>query len=206
MQTTIHLYRRRLLRTIRNTAWSSHGQTIWCTVYLFIYSSIRAIHLEVASSLDTGSFINALRRFTARRGQPEEIRSDNGGNFVKGEREFRKAVDEWNQSQIHDHLLQRNIKWTFNPPTGSHHGGAWESCICTTREIIKSVIKQQVLDDEGISTLMFEVEAIVNGRPITKLSDDPRAIEPLTPNQLLMLKPGPNVPQAILYSQDNYTR
>ena len=61
---------------------------------LFTCLSIRAIHLEVASSLDTGSFINALRRFIARRVQPEEIRSDDGGNFVKGAKELRMAIKE----------------------------------------------------------------------------------------------------------------
>jgi len=96
---------------------------------IFTCLTLRAVHIEVANSLDTESFINALRQFIARRGQPEEIRSDNGGDFVRGERELREAVQEWNQSQIHDFLLQRNIKWTFNPPTGSHHGGAWERCI-----------------------------------------------------------------------------
>ena len=69
---------------------------------LFTCLSIRAIHLEVASSLDTGSFVNALRRFIARPGQPEMIRLDNSGNFVKGEKELRQAVKEWDQSQIHD--------------------------------------------------------------------------------------------------------
>ena len=45
---------------------------------LFTCLSVRAIHLEVAHSLDTDSFFNAMRRFIARRGQPEEVRSDNG--------------------------------------------------------------------------------------------------------------------------------
>ena len=45
---------------------------------LFTCLAIRAVHVEVVHSLDTGSFINALRRFIARRGQPKEIRSDNG--------------------------------------------------------------------------------------------------------------------------------
>jgi hypothetical protein len=63
----------------------------------------------------------ALRRFIARRGQVKEMRSDNGTNLVGGEKELRKALDDWNQKQIHESLLQRNIKWKFNPPTGSHH-------------------------------------------------------------------------------------
>ena len=107
----------------------------------------------------------------------------------------------------HDFLLQRDVKWTFNPPAGSHHGGVWERCIRTTRKVLNAIMNEQVLDDEGISTLMCEVEAIVlNGRPITKLSDDPRDMEPLTPNHLLLLRAGPTVPPAVLSKQDIYGR
>ena len=110
------------------------------------------------------------------------MRSDNGGNFVRGEKE------------LHDYLLQRNIKWTFNPPAGSHHGGVRERCIRTVRKVLRALTKKQVLDNEGLTTLMCEVEAIVNGRPITKVSDDPHDLEPLTPNHLLLLQAGPSVP------------
>lgn len=171
---------------------------------IFTCLTLRAVHIEVASSLDTESFINALRRFIARRGQPEEMRSDNGGNFVKGERELREAVNDWNHSQIHEFLLQRNVKWTFNPPAGSHHGGVWERCIRTVRKVMKALMKEQVLDDEGLNTLLCEVEAIINGRPITKLSDDPRDLEPLTPNHLLLLRTGPVVPPGNFTKHDNY--
>ena len=170
---------------------------------IFTCLTLRAIHIEVANSLDTESFINALRRFIARRGRPEEMRSDNGGNFVKGEKELRREIQDWNQTQIHDFLVQRNIKWTFNPPAGSHHGGVWERCIRTVRKVMRAITKEQLLDDEGINTLMCEVEAIVNGRPLTKLSDDPRDLEPLTPNHLLLLRNGPKVPPGIFSKEDN---
>ncbi|KAK3727377.1 hypothetical protein QZH41_006033 [Actinostola sp. cb2023] len=126
------------------------------------------------------------RTHVKRRGLPIEMRSDNGGNFVKGERELREAIRDWNQAQIHDYLLQRNIKWTFNPPAGSHHGGVWERCIRTVRKVMKAVVREQTLDDEGLNTLMCEAESIINSRPLTKLSDDPRDMEPLTPNHLLL--------------------
>ena len=171
---------------------------------LFTCMSIRAIHVEVANSLDTDSFINALRRFIARRGQPKEMRSDNGGNFVKGERELREATDEWNQSRIHDFLTQRGIKWRFNPPAGSHHGGVWERCIRTVRKVLRAIVREQSMDEESLHTLMCEVESIVNGRPITKVSDDPRDPEPLTPNHLLLLHAGPTVPPGIFSKHDSY--
>ena len=173
---------------------------------LFTCLSIRAIHIEIVHSLDTDSFINAFRRFIARRGQPSLMRSDNGGNFVKGDKELREAIDEWNHGKIHDFLLAKDIKWIFNPPAGSHHGGVWERCIRTTRKVMKALLKEQPLDDEGLLTLMAEVEAIINGRPITKVSDDPRDPEALTPNHLLLLRSGPTLPPGLFVKGDNYSR
>ncbi len=154
---------------------------------LFTCLAIRAIHIEVIQSLDTNSFIHALRRFIARRGPPKVIRSDNGTNFVSGEKEIRTAINQWNQETIHQSLLQHNIKWIFNPPFGSHFGGVWEGCIRTIRKILSAVLNQQHVDDECLMTIMCEVESIMNSRPLTKVSDDPKDLEALTPNHLLLL-------------------
>ena len=90
---------------------------------IFTCLAIRAVHIEVSHSLDTDSFLLALRRFIARRGQVKEIRSDNGTNLSSGEKELRESINAWNQEKIHENLLQRNVKWSFNPPYGSHYGG-----------------------------------------------------------------------------------
>jgi hypothetical protein len=173
---------------------------------IFTCLSVRAIHIEVAQSLDTDSFINAMRRFIARRGTPSEMRSDNGGNFVSGEKELRLCIKDWNQQKIHEFLLQREIKWIFNPPTASHHGGVWERCIRTVRKVMNALLREQTLDDEGLLTLMCEVEAIINGRPITKVSDDSRDNEALTPNHLLLLRPGSALPPGKFQKEDLYSR
>jgi hypothetical protein len=170
---------------------------------LYTCMTTRAVHIEIIHSLDTDSFINSMRRFMSRRGIPKEIRSDNGGNFVKGERELREAIGEWNQQKIHETLLQRNVKWVFNPPAGSHHGGVWERCIRSARKVMQSLIKEQTLHDEGLVTLMCEVEAILNGRPLTKVSDDPNDMEALTPNHLLLLQPGNNLPPGVFRKEDS---
>ena len=173
---------------------------------LFTCLTIRAVHIEIAHSLDTDSFVNSLRRFIARRGPPQEIRSDNGTNFVAGEREIRDAVRSWNQQTIHDTLLAKNVKWRFNPPSGSHHGGVWERCIRSTRKILQAILKEQTICDESLATLMCEVEAIMNGRPLTKVSDDPRDLEALTPNHLLLLQSGPTLPPGVFTKGDTYSR
>lgn len=76
-------------------------------------------------------------------GQVVELRSDNGTNFVGVERELKKAILEWNTSRIEDTLLQRGIKWMFNPPTASHQGGVWERLIRSIRKILNATCKRQ---------------------------------------------------------------
>ena len=116
-----------------------------------LYSlAVRAIHIEVAHSLDTDSFVDALRQCISRRGQPLLMRSHNGGNFLKAEKELRETVLDWNQSKINDFLLARNIKWIFNPPAGSHHGGVWERCIRSVRNVMKALTKEQPFNDKGL--------------------------------------------------------
>ena len=147
---------------------------------LYTCLATRAIHLEVALSMDSDSFVNSMCRSITRRGIPEVMRYDNGSNFVGGNKELREAISKWNESQIREFLLQRDIKWLFNPPSGSHFGGVWERCIRTVRKILVALMQEQPLDDEGLTTLMCEVESVVNGRPITKSSDDPSDSEALT--------------------------
>lgn len=173
---------------------------------IFTCLTSRAVHLEVSASLDTDSYINALRRFIARRGQVSKIRSDNGTNFVGAERELARAISNWNVSQIHTSMLQKNVDWKFNPPAGSHHGGVWERLIRSVRRIMNSVLREQTLDDEGINTLMCEIESTMNERPITKNSDRPNDLEALTPNHLLLLKGNPSLPPGVFNKADNYCR
>ena len=187
--------------------FGSRGPEVKLSVMeLFTCLATRAIHLEVAKSMDTDSFVNSMRCFIARRGIPEVMRSDNGSNFVSGNKELREAISDWNESQIHEFLLQRNIKSLFNPPSGSHFSGMWERCIRTVRKILVALMKGQLLDDEGLATLMCEVESIVNRRPITKSSDDPSDSEGLTPSHLLLLHAGPKLPPGLFRKEDGYSR
>ena len=102
---------------------------------LFTCLSSRAVHIEVLQDLSTSSFINALRRFIARRGRPAHIYSDNGTNYVGAEKELRTGLADWNNAAISEHLLKNEIQWHFNTPTASSHGGVWErivKSICST--------------------------------------------------------------------------
>ena len=148
-----------------------------------------------------------MRHFIATRGsQNRSIRPDNGGNFVRGKKELWNAIDGWNQEVIAEFLLQGNVQWIFNPPAGSHHSGVWERCIHTIRKIMSALLEKHVLDNEGLATLMCEVESIVNGRPLTKVSDDPRDLEALTTNHLLLLRSGTTLLPGVFRKEDVYSR
>lgn len=138
---------------------------------LFTCMASRAVHLEVAASLDTDACINALRRFISRRGQVAHLTSDNGTNFIGADSELKEALASLSQDRIQGALSQVGIKWSFNPPAGSHHGGVWERMIRLVRRVLSSVLRQQKLDDDGLHTVFCEAEAILNDRPISKLSD-----------------------------------
>ena len=157
---------------------------------LFTCLVSRAVHIEIANSLETDSFLNALRRFIARRGPVREIRCDNGTNFVGAERELREALKEMNHDELTEKLRQQQIDWKFNPPAASHMGGVWERQIRTVRRILATLLHEHTgrLDDESLHTLLCEVESIINSRPLTVISSDVKDPLPLSPSQILTMK------------------
>ena len=171
---------------------------------LFTCLAIRAVHLEVAHSLNTDSFLNALRRFMNRRGVPKRIFSDNGTNFIGGERELREGIQSFNQQKIHGILLQKEVEWNFNPPLASHMGGVWESMVKSVKKIMKALLKEQVVRDEILLTIFSEVEGILNSRPITEIHQDSKDSEPLTPNHLLLLRPNTCLPPGVFQKVDGF--
>lgn len=82
----------------------------------------------------------------------------------------------------------------------------WERCIRSIRKILYALLKEQTIYDETLSTLMCEVEMIMNGRPLTRVSDDPRDLDPLTPNHLLLLRSGATPPPRVFAKEDVYSR
>ena len=154
---------------------------------IFTCLVVRAVHIEVADSLTTDSFLCALRRFVARRGTVSLLRSDQGTNFTGAERELRDEVRQLllKGEDIRKRALEMGIEWQFNPPHASHFGGAWERQIRTIRKILGALLTQQSFTEETLHTLLCEAECIMNNRPLTPVSADPRDELPLTPNHLL---------------------
>ena len=149
----------------------------------------RAVHLELAQSLETDAFIMVLRRFLNTRGKVKELRSDNGTNFVGAEREVRESIKQWNQRQISKELQQRDCNWVFHPPGASHMSGVWERLIKGIKKSLKAILGERLVDEEVTRTVLAEAQGIANSRPLCPNSDDVRDMEALTPNHLLLQPP-----------------
>ena len=152
---------------------------------LFTCLEIRAVHLEVAYGLDTFSFLNAFFRMTSRRGFPSLVISDNGGNFVKGNKELQKLVKELDRNKIVEKTSSKGIEWNFNPPSAPHFGGVFEIMIKAAKRAMYAQIQLAEINDEELITVVTSVEHLINSRPLTYQSSNENDIIPLTPNHFL---------------------
>ncbi|XP_055613814.1 uncharacterized protein LOC129760233 [Uranotaenia lowii] len=155
-------------------------------VVLFTCLTVRAVHLEVASSLTSDSCKKAIRRFIARRGAPEEIYTDHGTNFIGVSRELKAELENINEemcSTFTDTLTQ----WYFIPPAAPHMGGCWERMVRSIKTALGSIPTMRKLDDESLLTVLAEAEHMVNSRPLTFIPLRTENDESLTPNHFLLL-------------------
>ena len=74
------------------------------------------------------------------------------------------------------------------------------------RKILIALLGQQLFTDEMLHTLMAEVAGILNSRPLTLLSSDPKDLEPLTPKHLLSLRSNPSKPVGSFGKEDNCSK
>ena len=167
---------------------------------LFCCMSSRAVHIELIDSLDTSSCVNALRRFFAIRGPATQIRSDCGTNFVAAAKELGLSQN----SSVQQFLSQRGCSWVFNPPHSSHMGGSWERLIGLSRRILDAILLQEnvQLTHDVLNTLMAEVVAILNARPLVPVSTDPESPFVLSPAMILTQKVGVPSPHGEFTGKD----
>lgn len=159
-------------------------------VCVFVCFSTKAVHLELCGDLSTPTFINALKRFFARRGISKEIWSDNGLNFVGAANEIERVYESLKKLDsdvsFQTYLLNNHVSWHFIPPRAPHFGGLWESAVkCMKRHLLK-VIGDSHMDYEHFNTVIMQVESILNSRPISPLSEDPNDLNVLTPGHFLI--------------------
>ncbi|GFX88959.1 hypothetical protein TNCV_2852591 [Trichonephila clavipes] len=159
-------------------------------IALFVCLPTKAVHMEAVGDLTTDSFIAALRRFSARRGASRHIYSDNGTNFVGARRKLDEIRKLWlslpTNEAISYYLSKSSIDWHFIPPSSPHFGGIWESGIRSVKFHLKRVLGETILTFEELTTLLTQIEGLLNSRPLSYVNDsDIECISTLTPSHFL---------------------
>jgi len=67
-------------------------------------------------------------------------------------------------------LAKDGTQWKFNPPSAPHFGGKWEAGVKSVKYHLKRIIGDTLLTYEGMSTLLTQIEAVLNSRPLSSLS------------------------------------
>ena len=145
----------------------------------------RAVHLEMAFAMDTDSFFNASYRMANCRGKPEEVVSDNGGNFIAADKDLQELVKRLDQDRNIKSATNRGIKWHFNPPLSPHFGGAHEMMIKAAKRALKTILKDANVSDEELMTAITGAESLLNSRPLTYQTANVDDAVQLTPNHFL---------------------
>lgn len=160
-----------------------HAGPLYCSdldgrknyILLITCAVTRAIHLELVPSLSLSDFMLAFRRFVSRRGLPSIVYSDNAKTFVGAPQEILKYFGTF------------GLDWRYIAPRAPWWGGFYERMVKGVKSSLKKTIQRRSLSRAELETILFEIEACINSRPLTS-TDDEAVLEGdiLTPNHFLI--------------------
>ena len=124
-----------------------------------------------------------MQRFVNRRGKFGDAYSDCGTSLKGTTSELNIEIQRFNEYSSNEQII-----WHFNPPAAPYMGEIWERIMRTVKNVMFGMIRNTVLTHFQLMTIFTVIEAIINNRPLTYVSDNPDEshLEPLTPNNLLL--------------------
>ena len=167
--------------------------TTKANIALFSCCVTRAIHLEVVPDLTADSFILCLRRFISRRGIPLLLLSDNAKTFKKANLILKKLYELFRNAKVHEFLSERLITWRFILARAPWWGGMYERMVREVKRPLKKILRNACLTMDELTTIVIEIEATLNSRPLTYISEDDSG-ESLTPSHLVLGRRVLNLP------------
>ena len=154
---------------VRNV-YGNRSETYKAYILLITCASTRGVHLELVPDLGGPSLVNALSRFQARRGVPAYVISDNGKTFK--------------DKNLQSYLRRNGIRWDFNVESCPWSGGFFERLVRSVKRCLRKTLRNSKLTYEEFSTILTEVEGVINSRPLTY--GDEEVGEALTPSHLMI--------------------
>ena len=182
---------------------SSKEQSGMEKVYIALYTcgSSRAVHIDVVPDLSAEAFIRSFKRFICRRGIPRLVVSDNAKTFKSA---AKLLLSLFELPEVQSLLLNHKIKWRFNLELAPWWGGFFERMIRCVKRCLKKILKNAKLTYDELSTVVVEVECVLNSRPLTYVSSDDTE-EPLTPSHLLTGRRVLSIPDEFAAAEEDAT-
>ncbi|XP_033251528.1 uncharacterized protein LOC117190588 [Drosophila miranda] len=176
-------------------------------IAVFVCLLTKAVHIEVVSDLSTKAFLNALKRMGGRRTLPTDIFCDNATNFLGASNQLQELKKfmflKQTQDEIYKFCASDFINFHFIPPRAPHFGGLWEAAVKSAKGLLNRTLANTRFTFEELSTVVVEIESILNSRPLSPLSSDPNDYSTLTAGHLW--SPSTNLTEGtlVLIHEDN---
>ncbi|XP_060608443.1 uncharacterized protein LOC132760481 [Ruditapes philippinarum] len=174
---------------------------VWVCLYTCMVT--RAVHLEMVKDMTTNAFLNSFRRFIACRGKPQEVISDNALHFKLAKRTIELLWSSILKSDdVQTYSVCEGFKWRFIVEIAPWMGGFYERLVGLTKRSLRKSIGKKLLDSDQLITIIKEVEAIVNCRPLVYVGEDINSNITLTPSHFICLNPNVGFPEIEISSDD----
>ena len=138
-------------------------------ICLFTCGVMRAVHLEIVGDLSVETFLQTLRRFAACRSLPRVMISDNASTYEAAAKVLEQLI---NSDNLGESLCTLGVHWKFISKRAPWHGGFWERLIGLTKTTLRKILGRAFVILQVLQTLVVEIEAVLNDRPLTYVSPD----------------------------------
>ena len=143
---------------VRNIFYGNTDRLYKVYIALYLCASTRGVYLDVVPDASSRSFVNSMKRFVSRHGIPKFFISDNGKNFIGPE--------------VKEYIRFLNTDWDFILEHSPWWGGFWERLVQLVKRTLRKILKKNKLTFEEMSTVVTEIEGILNTRPLCYVDDD----------------------------------
>ncbi|XP_053392332.1 uncharacterized protein LOC128555011 [Mercenaria mercenaria] len=153
--------------------------------------------------MSTEAFLNSFRRFIACRGKPREVISDNALHFKLAKHTLEFVWSSVLKSEdVQSYCSSEGISWRFIVEIAPWMGGFYERLVGIKKRSLRKSIGRKLLSSDQLITVIKEVEAIVNCRPLVYVGEDINSNITLTPSHFTCLNPNIGIPECEISSED----
>ncbi|KAL4006302.1 alcohol-forming fatty acyl-CoA reductase [Sarotherodon galilaeus] len=180
---------------VRDSVRRRVKKKVWGVVFSCMAS--RAVHADVVEDLSTEGFLKAYQRFTALRGHPKKLWSDQGTNFVGAKPALKELYDflgsiDKEEIQRRAAVVGSDWMWEFSPADSPHRNGAVEAAVRVLKRALSNIGEEGNLTVLEFQTLLYLAANLTNERPIgARAQVQEETVDVVTPNSLLLGRAGP---------------